>query len=185
MMSASSNAETHDVSGLRIWSCVICRRRKVKCDRQDPCNNCTKNNIECHFPVTGRLPRRSRDPSSPKAPLQRQAELLSRLRRLEAVVTELSAQVEEGPSDRNGSLSFPSSFNNSSAQFSMGSDHTSASINKSAVIEAVEPGHTENEMDEEFGRLVIDSGGGLQVGKGFWSIFCDEVFGNPITYLHR
>lgn len=28
-------------------SCVICQRRKVKCNRQFPCSNCVKSRIEC------------------------------------------------------------------------------------------------------------------------------------------
>ncbi|RMZ73014.1 C6 transcription factor [Pyrenophora seminiperda CCB06] len=67
-------------------SCVTCRRRKVKCDKQNPCSNCVRARIECVFPGPGRAPRKSRKPAD--------AELLERLRRLEGVVTSLNAQVE-------------------------------------------------------------------------------------------
>ncbi|KAH0550922.1 hypothetical protein GP486_007712 [Trichoglossum hirsutum] len=71
-------------------SCVTCRRRKVKCDKQSPCSNCTKAHIPCIFPERGRAVRRSR-----KAP---DNELLKRLAKLEGVVEELSGHVaaEEG-----------------------------------------------------------------------------------------
>ncbi|RAL12218.1 transcription factor domain protein [Aspergillus homomorphus CBS 101889] len=44
-------------------SCVVCNRRKVKCDRQDPCSACTRNGVECiyraHFPPRRRKRQRS------------------------------------------------------------------------------------------------------------------------------
>jgi len=30
-------------------SCLECRRRKIKCDRNDPCTNCTLNRCQCSF----------------------------------------------------------------------------------------------------------------------------------------
>ncbi|PYH88339.1 fungal-specific transcription factor domain protein [Aspergillus ellipticus CBS 707.79] len=46
-------------------SCVVCQRRKVKCDRQDPCSACTRNGAECiyraHLPPRRRKRRRSDD----------------------------------------------------------------------------------------------------------------------------
>ncbi|KAH7144293.1 fungal-specific transcription factor domain-containing protein [Dactylonectria estremocensis] len=146
----STEGLTDAEASLKIWSCVICRRRKVRCDRRDPCSNCVRAGIDCHYPVTGRVPRRSRDPSALKSPAQKQSELLSRLRRLEAVVTELSAQVEE---PHNGQDSLTSSTSN-------------------ALSASLPPG---SEFDEEFGQLVVGKGGGLHVGNRFWSVFCDEV----------
>ncbi|KAM0300277.1 hypothetical protein HYE67_010532 [Fusarium culmorum] len=150
-----------DESTLKIWSCVICRRRKIRCDRVDPCSNCVKNNIECHFPVTGRIPRRNRGPPTAKTPAQKQSELLSRLRRLESVVTELAAQVE----DENGA--------------SIGASHqkqitvdASATVSSWATSSAVADSTDEG---EDFGRLVVDKDGGLHVGNRFWSVFCSEV----------
>ncbi|PKK49661.1 hypothetical protein CI102_5430 [Trichoderma harzianum] len=141
---------------LRIWSCVTCRRRKVKCDRKDPCSNCVKNQIECHFPVTGRLPRR-RDPAAWKSPTEKQAELLDRLRRLESLVTELAAQVEDGPDKIQSLFTGPL---------------TSATVGE--LISAMKSSF-QGETNEDFGRLVVGKEAGLQIGKGFWSIFCNEV----------
>ncbi|KAE8379202.1 fungal-specific transcription factor domain-containing protein [Aspergillus bertholletiae] len=39
-------------------SCVVCARRKVRCDRNDPCSACTKHGVECIFPT--HLPPRRR-----------------------------------------------------------------------------------------------------------------------------
>ena len=31
-------------------SCFRCRRRKIKCNKRKPCNQCTKQNVPCQFP---------------------------------------------------------------------------------------------------------------------------------------
>ncbi|KAJ5594400.1 uncharacterized protein N7459_000608 [Penicillium hispanicum] len=45
------------------YSCVICHKRKVKCDRQEPCSNCAKANAECIYqpPPPPRRRKRERD----------------------------------------------------------------------------------------------------------------------------
>src|SRR5277367_6126166 len=83
----ASHAAPH---GLNARSCVTCRRRKVKCDKQYPCSNCSKAQTQCVFPAPGRAPRRPR--TGGKGSSEREAELLKRLRRLEGVVEELSGQ---------------------------------------------------------------------------------------------
>ncbi|KAL6697048.1 hypothetical protein J3F84DRAFT_371975 [Trichoderma pleuroticola] len=167
---------------LRIWSCIICRRRKVKCDRRDPCSNCLKNKIECHFPVTGRLPRR-RDPTAWKSPTEKQAELLDRLRRLESLVTELAAQVEDGP-DKIQSL-FPEPLTGATGVIHS-AEVVNAEVGKRGLANLESPmaagelisamkASFQGEVNEDFGRLVVEKEAGLQIGKGFWTIFCNEV----------
>ncbi|KLU82374.1 fungal specific transcription factor domain-containing protein [Magnaporthiopsis poae ATCC 64411] len=81
-------------------SCVTCRRRKVKCDKLQPCTNCRRAHIFCVFPAPGRAPRRPRlrDGNAPLAmkphSSEREAELMKRLRKLEGIVEELSGQIE-------------------------------------------------------------------------------------------
>ncbi|KAK2468929.1 hypothetical protein H9L39_19521 [Fusarium oxysporum f. sp. albedinis] len=36
------------------WTCLACRRRKIKCDKCMPCNNCIKANTACITPSSGR-----------------------------------------------------------------------------------------------------------------------------------
>lgn len=55
--------------------CVLCQQRKVKCDRNEPCNNCTRARVECISPST--LPPKRRKKRFPEA------ELLARLRKYE------------------------------------------------------------------------------------------------------
>ncbi|KAG7140743.1 Transcription factor vrtR1 like protein [Verticillium longisporum] len=78
-------------------SCVTCRRRKVRCDKQMPCSNCRRASAQCVFPAPGRAPRRPkpRDPNAPsKGSSEREVELMRRLRKLEGIVEDLSGQIE-------------------------------------------------------------------------------------------
>lgn len=48
---------------LRQFSCLICRQRKVKCDRHEPCANCVKAETRCTFvaPVRGKRQKKSQN----------------------------------------------------------------------------------------------------------------------------
>ncbi|KAL4738796.1 hypothetical protein BDV11DRAFT_170655 [Aspergillus similis] len=86
-----------DVRLLR--SCTLCRQRKVKCDRQQPCSNCTRAETQCVFPPgLGRAPKRPR-----KAV---EARLLAQLSRLESVVKRMEQQSPDATSST-ASQSFP------------------------------------------------------------------------------
>lgn len=45
------------------YSCVVCHKRKVKCDRLEPCSNCDKASVECIYrpPPPPRRRKRERD----------------------------------------------------------------------------------------------------------------------------
>ncbi|KAI6444800.1 hypothetical protein MCOR15_010897 [Pyricularia oryzae] len=105
-------------------SCIICRKRKVKCDHLQPCTNCRRARVSCVFPAPGRAPRRPRpkDPGSSSggphtaagepgrhgaAASEREAELMKRLRKLEGIVEDLSGQIELETA-RHGSAGGPS-----------------------------------------------------------------------------
>lgn len=55
--------------------CVLCQRRKVKCDRKDPCTRCLKSGQECTQPEAHRAPRRPRRTED--------SDVLNRVRQLE------------------------------------------------------------------------------------------------------
>ena len=145
---------------LKIWNCVSCRRRKLRCDRHHPCAPCTRNKLECVFPTSGRLPRRSRVGDHT---VRKQVELVGRLRRLEAMVGGLSSQVENAagisPSehDIDSSASQPTAAN---------SEQSSLCIN-----EDPEP----LQVAQDLGVLEVTNNGDLVVGRGFWTVFCKEV----------
>ncbi|CAX42397.1 zinc cluster transcription factor, putative [Candida dubliniensis CD36] len=41
----------------KILSCVYCHSKKIKCDRQEPCSQCTKLDIECKYFINERISR--------------------------------------------------------------------------------------------------------------------------------
>ena len=179
---------------VKLWSCVNCRRRKVRCDRRHPCAPCTRNKTECTFPLSGRLPRRTREPNYPNPPAQKkQAELLGRLRRLEAMVGDLGSQVEHAAPVSQGNHFVESSTSTTSATSMTPSetgrpDHRLALYDQSAdgnprtTRDAVQTGSgvtkrisESPQVLDESGHLTVDSHGELVVGDRFWTVFCKEV----------
>ncbi|KAK1759293.1 putative transcriptional regulatory protein [Echria macrotheca] len=61
-------------------SCVLCQQRKVRCDKQKPCANCVKANVECRV-VPPQPPRRRK-----KKPHER--DLIDRLRKYEHLLSQ-------------------------------------------------------------------------------------------------
>lgn len=74
----------------RVLACVLCHRRKVKCDRRFPCSNCIKSRAECvPAKATGRRARR-------RVP---EPDLLERLRRYEELLRHNNIGFEPLPHD--------------------------------------------------------------------------------------
>ncbi|KAI4626916.1 uncharacterized protein J4E87_004257 [Alternaria ethzedia] len=145
-------------------SCVTCRRRKVKCDKKDPCSNCLRAKIDCIFPGPGRAPRKSRKPPD--------AELLERLRRLEGVVTSLNAQVEgheqeaaDREKERHSSTSEEGCPNGNSGVKWPAKQHGA----KVATDNSVEG------LESRFGRLVVENGRSRYINNSFWASLNNEV----------
>lgn len=91
--------QLNDAPALKTWNCLNCRKRKIRCDRRDPCAHCTKSALHCSFPVTGRVPTR-RPSNAAHKPEEagwkaRQATLLKKLSQLEDVVSRLQTGEEE------------------------------------------------------------------------------------------
>ncbi|KAF8865249.1 hypothetical protein BDZ45DRAFT_796570 [Acephala macrosclerotiorum] len=182
--------------GLNARSCVTCRRRKVKCDKSNPCSNCTKAGSLCVFPAPGRAPRRPRQGG--KVVSEREAELLKRLRRLEGVVEELSGQVEveavkHSPSSDNSSTAHlrerdPDSADtgtkdkgNGSTVRVVGMDEGSGN-RRQWIARALKLGSGPpktawgpEEAERGVGRLVLDEGKSRYVASPFWASISEEV----------
>ena len=185
--------DTNRIEGLKVWSCVNCRRRKVRCDRRHPCAPCTRNKTECVFPVSGRLPRRGRDANYPNPPTQKQAELLGRLRRLEALVGDLGSQVEHAAvvSHENHAVENSTSAANVTRATSsetgwpdrrLALHSQSASGSPRITRDGVQTDYgmakdtlESPQVSDEFGELVVASNGDLVVDNRFWTVFCKEV----------
>lgn len=176
-----------------MWNCVSCRRRKVRCDRRYPCAPCTRNRTECVFPVSGRIPRRGRDPNYSKAPAQKQAELGGRLRRLEAMIGDLGSQVEHAVAVSQSNPSVESSTGVTNATNATSSEtgwpnhrltlpRPSANQISHTTRDEMQRGSgmaqgssQSPQVSDGFGELQVASNGDLVVGDQFWTVFCKEV----------
>lgn len=161
-------------------SCITCRRRKVKCDKKQPCANCVKAHIDCVFPSPGRAPRKPRKPQD--------SELIERLKKLEGVVRSLGVQAgvqgEDTQSAREEETS-PSTVNEGSAEVKKDDEL--------AREERVQNGHQEPKeikqakfdqdlkrssvagLENRFGRLVVDEGRSRYINPSFWANLSNEV----------
>ncbi|ORY06889.1 fungal-specific transcription factor domain-domain-containing protein [Clohesyomyces aquaticus] len=139
-------------------SCVTCRKRKVKCDKKQPCSNCSRAKIECIFPGPGRAPRKSRKPPD--------GELMDRLRRLEGVVKTLNAQVEEHEQEKEGAER--SKKDGGDASMCPNGGGAGGGVNV-AVDNSVEG------LESRFGRLVVDQGRSRYINNSFWASLNNEV----------
>lgn len=86
MNSASMNPTQHQIPQKDRLSCKLCQRRKVGCDKGDPCSTCKRAGVKCEISARQRLPR-GRNGGRKK----NDAELKQRIGRLEALVTTLSS----------------------------------------------------------------------------------------------
>lgn len=162
-------------------SCVTCRRRKVRCNKRSPCSNCVKGNVECIFPPPGRAPRKFKRPPD--------AELLSRLRRLEGVIEHLSGKNNEGGSTSSASPTQAASVTfsqpvtkNATAPSTAATTTTSTAeelkaLNGGCPFEDADPKKLKSgKFENEFGRLVIDEGKSRYVSNRLWASLGDEVY---------
>ena len=188
-----NNFGTHQVENLKLWSCINCRRRKVRCDRRHPCAPCSRNETECVFPVSGRLPRRSRDSNYPRNPTQKQTELLGRLRRLEAMVGDLGSQVEHAATVSEGHNPVESSVGATSATSAASDeilrpDHgfvrhsQTAYSNPRTVFDEVQTDSSRKkdisespQISDQSRGLVVTNNDETVVDDRFWTVFCKEV----------
>lgn len=160
-------------------SCVVCRNRKVRCDKQSPCSNCRRANIPCVFSSTERPPRWARrlerltnnvPASSASAPPDTDPgveKVMERLLNLENLVQELRSQLEQTHAAASSAGGGSSEVNSpgSSYQFHDGEQLRDQS-----------PATDTSSVRKQFGRLVFqDASHSRYVSSAFWSRVDDEV----------
>ena len=182
--SADSRISKHSTAGspagnypnLNPRSCVTCRRRKVKCDKKQPCANCVKAHIECIFPSPGRAPRKPRKPQD--------SELIERLKRLEGVVQTLGTQVGDGDTQSPPKTS-------GGDEVKKEEDTEEERILKACrELRELKRQHREKQagkqpadgLEARFGRLVVDEGRSRYINPSYWANLSNEV---PIVVLSR
>lgn len=82
-LSQSSHGPLREAGVTRGHSCVLCRRRKIKCDGQRPCGNCQRSQTGCV--AVEAVPRKKRT----------QADLATRLRRAEEALSKAGLKIED------------------------------------------------------------------------------------------
>ena len=101
----SSEAPKSGGVALKDYACLPCRQRKVKCDRNVPCNNCRKSNgaQQCSFvpPTRGLWKRKQTKP--PKEGLH------AKLKRYEELLKSLGVDIDTEDREANGEISTPAS----------------------------------------------------------------------------
>lgn len=176
---ATAPRPVSDIASAR--SCVTCRRRKVRCNKRSPCSNCVKAGVDCIFPPPGRAPRKSKRPPD--------AELLSRLRRLEGVIEHLSGKNAEvsgsasSISPTQPSTTFPplppappSTVTAPSTAPSSAAPPPPPAQDSGCPFENDDPKKlAPKKFENEFGRLVIDEGRSRYVSNRLWASLGDEV----------
>jgi Fungal specific transcription factor domain/Fungal Zn(2)-Cys(6) binuclear cluster domain len=145
---------------------MTCRKRKVRCDKVHPsCGNCAKAHIECIFPSPSRAPNKSRKPPY--------TTLLVRLKRLERVVQNLVAQVDdESRVTQNGIVQSSLPMATIADQL----QRSDSGRNSPGSDDSGESGYTHRRiMDKDVGRLVINGRRSRYISNAFWAIVCDEI----------
>ncbi|KIW29504.1 uncharacterized protein PV07_05317 [Cladophialophora immunda] len=169
--------------GSKLRSCLVCRSRKVRCDKQSPCSNCRRANIACVIPSADRPPRWARrlhhltnkaPASNTSAPQDTNADLdkvMERLHNLEHLVKELSDQLEQAraaaTSSTGGSASEVNSPESSTQHRDLEHENNPSS-----------PATDISNIRRQFGRLVLqDASRSHYVSSAFWSRVDDELDG--------
>lgn len=175
--SVSDTAEKNASSSTnkpKLRSCVICRKRKVRCDKLSPCTNCKRANIACVVPSDDRPPRWARrldrftnTTAAPGTTSQDATAVggpgaglvMDRLKNLEGLVKELTGQLEQA----------------NAANASAAGSSTDNSPNDPAQTGSLS-GANASTLHKSFGRLIVqDTNRNRYVGSGFWSRVSDEV----------
>ncbi|TVY45871.1 Bikaverin cluster transcription factor [Lachnellula occidentalis] len=159
-------------------SCVVCRSRKVRCDKLSPCSNCRRGDIACVFPSSDRPPRWARRlaASNPQisavsqTPDPAATQVMERLRNLESLVKDLSGQLEVA----NAAAAANSTTGGSSVNSPGSSSHDHDTGPQKEVSPSTNTGNVG--LQKQFGRLVLqDANRSRYVNSGFWSRVNDEL----------
>lgn len=162
-----------------IRSCELCRQRKVKCDRRQPCSHCTRSGQDCVYPAgPGRAPKRSRRAEN--------AQLMDKLSRLEHIIKRLAS---ENKGDSEAAVEHHSEEDVDQTQSTPhssrpdGADRQQPS--KSASEEPEVSGENNASLDVQFGRLVINDSKSYYVGNVLWANLANEVRPNGTVIITR
>jgi hypothetical protein len=138
------------------YSCVVCHKRKVKCDRGKPCANCVRNDVVCEYKLPPAPKRRGKH--ADRALMAKIQKYEEHLRKIGATIDE-SGDVVSVPRRSSSAVSpsdisavrkresFPGPANPSSSTLEVPSDTISAKHS-----------HSRTPSQVEDGTLIVDAG---------------------------
>jgi hypothetical protein len=135
-------------------SCIVCRRRKVRCDRKlGSCSNCAKGETPCIYPTSLRVTRRKEVNQQYLNDANREAILLNRLKKLESIIGVLGSHAPDDSAT-------PDS-------------HTKTT----GVVRHLAPaGNDENGgLNQALGKMIIDGGQSRYISSSVWDTLSIEV----------
>ncbi|KAI1496053.1 fungal-specific transcription factor domain-containing protein [Biscogniauxia marginata] len=145
---------------LHLRTCVLCRQRKVKCDRKQPCSNCARTEASCVYP-----PGPGRAAKKPRNPVDTQ--LFDRLSKLEGIIKRLQSQNQSR--DRSHAASGPS------AEEADGLSQATAEP-CIPMRKEEEPGPSPDSLaTHNLGRLMIDETKSYYIGNILWAELGNEI----------
>jgi hypothetical protein len=154
------------------YSCLVCHRRKVKCDRAQPCSHCVRNKVACNY-VAPPAPRRKRKKGD-------QDLLAEKVMRYEEQLRGMGVTVDE-----QGQAHMPHNLNLSPASTIYGSDkHQRTGPSSSLSSERTVPVFRSSEhrvhriTSSEKGRagsLMLNAGKARFVDNNLWMTISDEL----------
>ncbi|KAI1814334.1 hypothetical protein GGS20DRAFT_549021 [Poronia punctata] len=147
-------------------TCNLCRQRKVKCDRQQPCSNCVKAGATCvHPPGPGRAAKRPRQAVDDR--------VLDRLSQLEATIRRLQHQAKESATPGEAvSRDGPLSLSSPPAPGTSSSSSNGRGLPTGANLATEE---TSLSQAPELGRLVVEESHSLYVGNAWWADMTESI----------
>jgi hypothetical protein len=171
------------VSSLRPQSCFLCRRRKVRCNKESPCSTCRRAQVPCIYPV-GRAPRQTRIRRHGTQSMA-ESDLAEKVSMLELMIEKLGDRINGEPGLESAVPSIPSRVA-SHTQTCTPKDSPSHSLSPETHCQELErdelttdPGHSvrSHELQHKLGRLVLheESGSKRYVCDGIWAKLDEEV----------
>lgn len=130
----------------QLRTCIVCRQRRVKCDRRLPrCSSCVRSDAHCIYPSgRGRAPKRPRrEVTTPQ--------LSERLSRLESIISQLGASTT-----------------------TTGSTTRRSTLSASPITHEAGENYGRS-FDEDFSRLKVDDLESYYVNNPLWVKLADEV----------
>ncbi|RKK25904.1 hypothetical protein BFJ66_g9445 [Fusarium oxysporum f. sp. cepae] len=170
------------VSPLRPQSCFLCRRRKVRCNKESPCSTCRRVQVTCIYPV-GRAPRRTRIRRHGVQSIA-DNELAVKVSVLEQMIEKLGDRINGEPTLKSAASSTPSHAA-SQTQTCTPKDSPSHSSSPETLCQELardnltsDPGHSlrSYELQHKLGRLVLheETGSKRYVCDGIWAKLDEE-----------